>query len=128
MAKIVIQPSSLRPSTGPIVPGTKRGTFVFTSGQTSVDKEGNIVGEGDIRAQTRQVLANVKAVLEEGGAELADVMKVTVFLTKIGDIGGMNEVFAEFFGQNKPARSTVEAPLANPKYLVEIEAIAMIGD
>jgi reactive intermediate/imine deaminase len=112
----------------PFVPGTKRGSFVFTSGQVALDKEGNLVGQGDVGAQTRQVLQNVKAVLEEGGATLHDVMKATVFLADIKDFSAMNEVYAEFFGDAKPARSTVQALLARPDFLVEIEAVAIIAD
>jgi 2-iminobutanoate/2-iminopropanoate deaminase len=85
------------------------------------------VGKGDIRAQTRQTLENVKAVLEEGGASLGDVMKVTVFLADIGDRDGMNEVYQEFFGEAPPARSAIEVTLG-PDILVEIEAVAVISD
>jgi|TARA_Y100000031_G_scaffold142627_1_gene172326 reactive intermediate/imine deaminase len=91
-----------------------------------MDGEGNLVGEGDVAAQTRQVLRNLKAVLEEGSATVADVMKTTVYLSDIGEFAGMNEAYAEFFGNDKPARTTVQAALANPKFLVEIEAVAMI--
>jgi reactive intermediate/imine deaminase len=94
----------------------------------ALDKEGNLVGQGDVGAQTRQVLENVKAVLEEGGATLNDVMKATVFLADIKDFAAMNEVYADFFGDAKPARSTVQAALAKPEFLVEIEAIAIVGD
>ncbi len=126
MPKITLQPSSMRVPSPPYVPGTKRGPFVFTAGQVGVDGEGNLVGEGDVAAQTRQVLRNLKAVLEEGGATVADVMKTTVYLADIGDFAGMNEAYAEFFGSDKPARTTVQAALASPKFLVEIEAVAMI--
>ncbi len=126
MPKITLQPASMRVPSPPYVPGTTRGPFVFTSGQVGVDSEGNLVGEGDVAAQTRQVLSNLKAVLEEGGATVADVMKTTVFLVDIGDFAGMNGAYADFFGDNKPARSTVQAALAQPKFLVEIEAVAMI--
>ena len=87
-----------------------------------------MVGEGDVKAQTLQVLKNIKSVIEEGGAKLDDVMKTTVFLADIEDFSNMNEVYADFFGNLKPARSTIQAPLARPEFLVEIEAIAIIGD
>ncbi|OGL63115.1 MAG: hypothetical protein A3J27_15830, partial [Candidatus Tectomicrobia bacterium RIFCSPLOWO2_12_FULL_69_37] len=106
----------------------KRGPFVFTAGQVSVDKDNQVVGEGDIRAQTRQVLKNIEAVLREGGATFADVMKTTVYLTDIKNFAAMNEVYAEVFGSDKPGRTTVEAKLASPKFLVEIEAIAVTKD
>lgn len=128
MAKITLQPSSIGVPAAPYVPGTKRGPFVFTSGQVALDREGNLVGKEDVKAQTRQVLQNVQAVLAEGGATLADVMKTTVFLADIGDFADMNAVYSEFFGDQKPARSTVEARLARPEFLVEIEATAVIAD
>ncbi|MBI2178634.1 MAG: RidA family protein, partial [Candidatus Tectomicrobia bacterium] len=78
MPKIQLQPAALRVPPAPYVPGTKRGPFVFTAGQVAVDKDNQVVGEGDIRAQTRQALKNIEAVLREGGATLADVMKTTV--------------------------------------------------
>lgn len=128
MARIALQPSTARVPTAPYVPGTKRGPFVFTAGQVSVDASGSLVGEGDIAAQTRQVLRNLQAVLEEGGATIGDVMKTTVYLADIGDFQAMNEVYAGFFGEDKPARTTVQAALASPKFLVEIEAVAVTAD
>lgn len=126
MPKISLQPVSMRVPAPPYVPGTKRGPFVFTSGQVPVDGDGSFVGEGDIAAQTRQVLGNIEVVLAEGGATIADVMKTTVFLADMSDFAGMNEVYAEFFGDDKPARTTVQAALARPQFLVEIEAVAVI--
>lgn len=128
MAKITLQPSSLGVPFAPYVPGTKRGSLVFTAGQVALDREGNLVGKGDVKAQTRQVLKNLQAVLEEGGATLADVMKTTVYLADISHFADMNGVYAEFFGDQKPARTTVEARLARPELLVEIEAIAVTAD
>jgi reactive intermediate/imine deaminase len=128
MAKVSLQPSSLAVPFAPYVPGTKRGSLVFTAGQVALDREGKLVGEGDAKAQTRQVLQNLQAVLAEGGATLADVMKTTVYLADIGHFADMNDVYANFFGNEKPARTTVEARLARPEFLVEIEAIAVIAD
>jgi len=128
MAKINLQPSSMSVPAAPYVPGTKRGPFIFTAGQVAFDGQGKVVGKGDVGAQTRQVLKNLLAVLEEGGAGLADVMKVTVFLADIKLFAEMNKVYAEFFGKHKPARTTVQAPLASPDLLVEIEAVAVIAD
>lgn len=128
MSKISLQPTSLAVPAAPFVPGTKKGSLVFTSGQVALDQNGQLVGEGDVKAQTHQVLQNVKAVIEDGGATLADIMKTTVFLSDINDFSAMNEVYAKFFGDLKPARSTVQAPLARPEFLVEIEAIAVIDN
>ena len=128
MKKIDLQPSSLPVPPVHYVPGTRKGSLVFTAGQVAVDTHGDLVGRGDVKAQTRKVLENVKAVLEEGGATLGDVMKTTVFLSNISDFPWMNEVYAEFFGDLKHARSTVQAALVRPEYLVEIEAVAAVGD
>ncbi len=128
MSKINLQPQSMAVPAAPFVPGTKKGSFVFASGQVALDGNGNLVGKGDVRVQTRQVLQNLNAVIEEGGATLNDVMKTTVFLSDMSNFAAMNEVYAEFFGNLKPARSTVQALLARPEFLVEIEAIALIGD
>ena len=128
MAKTTLQPSSMGVPAAPYVPGTKRGSLVFTAGQVAFDREGNIVGKRDVKAQTRQTLLNLKTVLEEGAATLADVMKTTVYLADIAHFAEMNEVYTEFFGDQKPARTTVEARLARPELLVEIEAIAVIAD
>jgi len=128
MSKITLQPSSMAVPAAPYVPGTKRGSMIFTAGQVAFDRAGKLVGKGDVQAQTRQTLENLQAVLKEGGASLADVMKTTVYLADIRHFSAMNEIYAEFFGAQKPARTTVEARLANPDMLVEIEAIAVIGD
>ena len=128
MAKVSLQPSSLAVPAAPYVPGTKHGSLIFTAGQVALDRESKLVGEGDVKAQTQQVLQNLQAILEEGGATLADVMKTTVYLANIGHFADMNDVYANFFGNEKPARTTVEARLARPEFLVEIEAIAVIAD
>jgi 2-iminobutanoate/2-iminopropanoate deaminase len=128
VGRIALQPSTIGVPAAAYVPGTKRGPFVFTAGQVALDREGTLVGQEDAKAQTRQVLQNVHAVLAEGGATLADVMKTTVFLADMAHYADMNEVYSEFFGEHKPARSTVETRLARPEFLVEIEAIAVIAD
>jgi enamine deaminase RidA (YjgF/YER057c/UK114 family) len=92
------------------------------------DDDGKLVGLGDPTAQTRQVLANVESVLRAGGATLQDVLKCNVYLADIRYFQAMNDVFASFFPADPPARTTVQAPLAEPEMLVEIEAIAWIGE
>ena len=130
MAKKVLRPKSLefqpRP-TFPYSPGARGGNMVFTAGQVAWDKTGNLIGINDVRAQTVQTLANVEAVLKEGGAELSDVVKCNVYLKDMKDFQIMNEEFAKLFPDNPPARTTVQTPMAEPEMLVEIEAIACIG-
>ena len=131
MAKKVLRPKSLefqpRP-TFPYSPGARGGNMVFTAGQVAWDKTGNLIGINDVRAQTVQTLANVEAVLKEGGAELSDVVKCNVYLKDMKDFQIMNEEFAKLFSDNPPARTTVQTPMAEPEMLVEIEAIACIGE
>jgi len=130
MPKTVLRPKSLefqpRP-TFPYSPGSKGGDMVFTAGQVAWDHTGNVIAVGDVRAQTIQALANVKSVLEEGGATLDDVVKCNVYLKDMKDFQTMNEEFARLFPVNPPARTTVQTPMAEEEMLVEIEAIAYIG-
>jgi 2-iminobutanoate/2-iminopropanoate deaminase len=131
MAKRVLRPPNLtflpKPEY-PYSPGSTGGALVYTSGQVAWDDRGELVGLGDPAAQTRQVLSNVESVLREGGATLDDVLKCGVYLADIRHFQAMNDVFATFFPTHPPARTTVEARLAEPEMLVEIEAIAWIGE
>ena len=103
------------------------GNLIFASGQVARNAQGQTVGVGDIKVQTRQVLENLKAVLEEGGATLDDVVKVTVFVTNVAEhFSQIHEVRAEFWGKDYPASTLVEvSALANPDFLIEIEAVAV---
>ncbi len=129
MPKTVLRPKNLefqpRPAY-PYSPGAKGGNYVFTAGQVAWDETGEVTGLGDVRAQTVQTLNNVISVLTEGGASLGDVLKCNVYLKDISDFQAMNEVFASFFPDDPPARTTVQAALAEPEMLVEIEAIAYV--
>jgi 2-iminobutanoate/2-iminopropanoate deaminase len=130
MPKHVLRPRNLsfqpRP-TYPYSPGASAGGWVLTAGQVAWDERGEIVGRGDVRAQTRQVLRNVLSILREVGAGPEDVLKCNVYLADMRDFQVMNEVFAETFPTDPPARTTVQAALAEPAMLVEIEAIAFTG-
>ena len=85
---------------GPYSPAVRAGGFIFLSGQVPPEK-------GDIRHETRQVLSNIRRILESIGSSMADVVRVGVYLANGADFGAMNEVYADFFGENKPARTTV---------------------
>ena len=104
------------------------GRMVFASGQVARGVDGQLVGRGDIRAQTRKVLENTQAVLAEGGATLDDVVKVTVFVTNLAEhFSAIHEVRAEFFKSDYPASTLVEVSrLVDPDMLIEIEAIAVV--
>ena len=130
MPRTVLKPESLdfqpRP-TYPYSPGAKGGDMIFTAGQVAWDATGEVTAIGDVRGQTIQTLANVQAVLEEGGATWDDVVKCNVYLKDMADFQIMNEEFAKVFPNDPPARTTVQTPLAEETMLVEIEAIAYIG-
>jgi 2-iminobutanoate/2-iminopropanoate deaminase len=102
---------------GPYSPAVRAGDFIFVSGQVPPEP-------GDVAHETRQVLNNVKIILEGCGASLADVVKCSVFLADGQDFAAMNQVYAEFFGDAKPARSTVVTGFMIPNIRVEIDAIA----
>lgn len=131
MPRKTLTPGSLdfqpRPSY-PYSPGTRGGNLVYTAGQVAWGRDGEIVGIGDIEVQTRQTLANVEAVLHEGGASWDDVLKCNVYLRDMRDFQQMNAVFSETFPSDPPARTTVQTPMAEESMLVEIEAVAWIGD
>ncbi len=98
--------------------------LVFTAGQVGVDPATGQAVPGGVREQTRQVLLNIKAILEAAGTDLGSVVKTTCFLADINDFGAFNEVYREFFAADPPARSTVQVGLV-PPWQVEIEAIAI---
>ncbi|HZQ81895.1 MAG TPA: Rid family detoxifying hydrolase [Gaiellaceae bacterium] len=104
----------------------KAGGLVFVSGQLALKPGDKELSGGDIGAQTEQVFANLKAILEEAGSSLSNLVKTTVFLQNLDDFAGMNEVYAKHVGDTPPARSTIEVAKLPSGALVEIEAIALI--
>jgi 2-iminobutanoate/2-iminopropanoate deaminase len=118
-------PAGVPAPRGPYSPAVKAGDFIYVSGQVPVDPATNQAKLGEIAVETRQVLQNVAANLAACGATLADVVRCTVYLTDIADFAAMNAVYAEFFGDAKPARTTIGvASLPLPGAKVEIDAIA----
>ena len=111
---------------GPYSQGIQAGNFVFTSGQLPIDPATGAFPDGGIREQTRQSLTNVKAILEEAGTCMANVVKTTVFMADMGDFTDMNSVYAEFFAEPFPARSAVAVKTLPKGALVEIEVIAEV--
>jgi 2-iminobutanoate/2-iminopropanoate deaminase len=102
------------------------GKMIFTAGQIALDPASGRLVEGDIAAQTRRALENVKAILTAAGATLENVVKTTVFMADLGEFAAMNEVYGEYFPTNPPARSTVEVKALPRGAKVEIESIAVI--
>lgn len=108
---------------GPYSPAVRAGDFIYVSGQISVDPATGQRVTGDVQVETRQVLNNIKKILEGSGASMTDVVKCSVFLGKGTDFAAMNAVYAEFFGDQKPARSTIVCGFV-ADILVEIDCVA----
>jgi 2-iminobutanoate/2-iminopropanoate deaminase len=119
-----ISPAGTPTPRGPYSPAVRAGDFIFVSGQGPIDPQTNQFEYGDIEQETRLVLNNLKSILEGCEAGLADVVKCSVFLRDGRDFAKMNDVYNEFFGGHKPARTTVETKFANPQMKVEIDCIA----
>jgi 2-iminobutanoate/2-iminopropanoate deaminase len=112
---------------GPYSQAIATGNFVFCSGQVPLLPASGALVEGDVRAQTRRSLENLSGVLNAAGSSLAQVVKTTVFLVSMSDFAAMNEVYAEFFPGDPPARSTIAVAELPKGARVEIEAIALRG-
>jgi len=111
---------------GPYSQAVAADGWVFCSGQIPRDPRSGEVVVGGIEKQTEQVLKNLSAVLEAAGASLSRVVKVTVFLADMGDFAGMNQVYARFFGEHRPARAAVAVRTLPKNVSVEIEAVARL--
>ncbi len=103
----------------------KAGGFLFLAGQVAVDPANGQLLQGDVSAQTERALRNITAILESAGSSLEKVVKATVYLKNISDFDGMNQVYAQFFKMDPPARSTVEVAKLPRNMLVEIDVIAL---
>jgi 2-iminobutanoate/2-iminopropanoate deaminase len=112
---------------GPYSAALRAGGLLFVSGQVPIDPATGAMVDGDIAAQTRQVLHNLSALLEAGGSSLADVVRTTVYLADMNDFAAMNEVYRSFFSEPYPARSTIQAARLPRDARVEIDAIATLG-
>jgi 2-iminobutanoate/2-iminopropanoate deaminase len=128
MTKRIIRTPGAPPPIGPYSQAVvAEGSLLFTAGQVAIDPQTGQFVQGDIKSQTRQVLENLKAVLNGAGANLGDVVKTTVFLKNMDDFGAMNEVYTEYFKDSAPARSTVEVARLPRDAKIEIEVIAAIS-
>lgn len=126
MSKQAILTQNAPQPAGPYSQGIRAGCFIFVAGQTPYDPAtGKISGE-TIEEQTQRVLENVKAILEEGGSSLADVVKTTVHLSDLSLFARFNPVYGQYFPDPKPVRTTVGSQLGG--FLVEIDVIAFLGD
>jgi 2-iminobutanoate/2-iminopropanoate deaminase len=109
---------------GPYSQATVANGFIYTAGQIALDPATMEVVTGDVKAQTERVMANLQAVLKAAGSDLSKVVKTTVFLQTMDDFAAMNEVYAKWFGEHRPARSTVAAAGLPRNVRVEIEVVA----
>jgi 2-iminobutanoate/2-iminopropanoate deaminase len=112
---------------GPYSVATRYGDLVFTAGQVGLDPATNEIVAGGVEAETRQVLTNLKHVLEAAGSSLDCALKTTVFLRDMADFSKMNAIYAEFFARNFPARSTVQVAALPKGAAVEIEVVACLA-
>jgi len=121
----VIKTSKAPKPSGVYSQGIASGDFVFVAGQGPINPENNQLEPGDIRSETRRVLHNIAAILEQGGSSLNNAVRMGVFLADMKDFDGMNEVFREFFPNHPPARTTVGCSL--PDIKVEIDCMARLN-
>lgn len=129
MSKQVIRTSNAPAPVGPYNQAiAASGKMLFVAGQVPLDPQsGNVVGEGDITAQTKQVMSNIEAILTEAGSDWGNVVKTGVFLTDLANFVPMNQVYAQYFAEDTaPARACVEVSRLPKDVLVEIECIAII--
>ena len=122
--KKVISTTKAPAAIGPYSQAIRVGNLVYTSGQIPIDPATGEFAEGGIKEQTRQSLLNLKAILEEAGLTMSDVVKTTVFMADMNDFAAMNAVYAEFFAEPYPSRSAVAVKTLPKGALVEIEAVA----
>ena len=122
--KIIIKPTGAPAAVGPYNHGVRYGDLLFCSGQIPLDPATGQIVAGDIRTQTERVLQNVQTILTAEGLGFNHVLKTTVFMTNLADFAAMNEVYARFFTENHPARSTVQVAALPRGAQVEIEVTA----
>ena len=127
MTHEAIIPSGSAPPLAPYSPGVQTGDTVYVSGVLAMDADGNTVGSGDIKAQTRHVIESICNVVEEAGGTLADIAFNQIFLADLNNYAGMNEVYGNYFEDNPPARYCIKAELVKPEFLVEISSIAHLS-
>jgi 2-iminobutanoate/2-iminopropanoate deaminase len=125
--KEIISTENAPAAVGPYSQAVKAGQFLYTAGQVPLDPATGKLVEPDIRAQTKRAILNLQSILEAAGTSLDQVVKTTVFLQDMGHFAAMNEVYGQFFGNQPPARSTVEVAQLPLGALIEIEAIALIS-
>jgi enamine deaminase RidA (YjgF/YER057c/UK114 family) len=126
--KIVLNPGWPRAKNPGFAQATQVGDTIYVAGQVAQDPDGNLVGPNDMAAQSRQVFANIEAILAVAGATMSDVTKITAYVTDMSRYGEYSAVRAEVFPKAQMASATVASPtLVRSDFLVEVEAIAVVG-
>jgi 2-iminobutanoate/2-iminopropanoate deaminase len=126
MEREVIRTDGASQPIGPYVQAVRVGQFVFTAGQIPLDPASGRMVEGGIEEQTERVLENLKAILEAAGSSLSRVVRTTCFLANLEDFAAFNRIYAKYFGENPPPRTTVQAARLPAGALVEIDCIAIV--
>jgi 2-iminobutanoate/2-iminopropanoate deaminase len=126
--RTVIATGDAPAAVGPYSQAIRMGQFVFTAGQAAIDPAIGGLIDGDVAAQTEQVMRNLQAILVAAGSDMEHIVKTTVFLKNMDHFTAMNEVYGSYFPNDPPARSTIEAARLPLGALVEIEAIAVVVD
>ncbi len=126
-APVVIHTDQAPKALGPYSQGIRVGDTIYTAGQGGLDPATGQVVAGGVEAETRQVWRNLAAVLEAGGSSLALVVKVNVYMTDLSQFSAMNAIYAEFFPETKPARTTVQVAALPRNLLVEIDCVAVVA-
>ncbi len=124
-APVVVQTDNAPKALGPYSQGIIAGGFIYTAGQGGIDPASGQIVAGGVEAETHQVWKNLSAVLEAAGSSLASVVKVNVYMVDLNDFAKMNAVYAEYFPETKPARTTVQVAALPRGLLVEIECVAV---
>ena len=127
MEKRIITTDKAPKAIGPYSQGVLAGDFLFVSGQIPIDPKTNQIIEGDIALQTKQVLENIKGILESCGASMNNVVKATLYIKDMDEYGRINEVYSAYLGNVQPARSTVEVKRLPKDVRIEIDVIALVG-
>jgi 2-iminobutanoate/2-iminopropanoate deaminase len=125
MEKKIIETKNAPKAIGPYSQAVAAGEFIFLSGQIAIDPEDGRLITGPIEQQTTRVIENLKAVLEAASSSLANVVKTTIYLASMSDYAAVNEVYARYFGDSRPARATVEVSRLPKDVKIEIEAVAV---
>ncbi|UCG23830.1 MAG: RidA family protein [Chloroflexota bacterium] len=126
MKREIVRTDKAPAAVGPYSQAVRVGHFVFTAGQVGIDPAAGKIADEDVVGQTHQVMRNLREVLRQAGTDLDKVVKTTVFLQDMGHFKAMNDVYGGYFGDQPPARSTVEVAQLPLGALVEIEAIALV--